>query len=691
MDDKKTREFLKNNPVFWSRLGFCYDPPMKDADNKPLVFSKNFEKYAKLHRDFSKLGVKIHTSILHSGWVGVNEYDYSLTDKVLESVFHDNNDIYYMPRIKLNVPIEWCRENPEELFVYFEGPREKEEIRSLVGTLKHDYLGAESENGYASVGEYKDPRPNVGGLISLQSFSSKKWLHDAGEALERLINHIETLGYSDRIIGYHIGFGACGETTLWGRASNRYGDYGITNRREFYKWGLEKYKSQQALESAWEQNNLTGDNILIPSPEKRAGKTDKFDEFVRSSHSDIICIDYDEFMSQVNADAIIYFSKIAKKTKKLVGSFYGYYLHVENAAYTGHLAIDRLLDSPYIDFLAAPKSYYRCNIANPGGELCDAQSINLKKLWVDELDNRTHLANETVERWQSKNEEETKSIMLREFSKNLSHDSGFWWMDLGGGWYSSDSLREHIKKLVELNARLRPIKHESRSDVLIVTDEKTAMYSRASLDLLRGFAEDFIYETQMSGVLCDMYRINDLESIDLSGYKLVVFAYTLCIDYAQYERIVKKMNTDVTIMFNYAVGIHSENGFDKMNVQKITGCEIEEDKNPCEYDFPQIKIKKKISQNNKRIMNVTPYIKRDEIREIAKRAGCHIYTDEDNTVLFGDNRFLAVFNNDKINLNVEFPCKKNVYDVVCDVHYKDVDNITLDMKKVNRAFLIFED
>ena len=39
------KEYLRNNPVFWSRLGFCYDPPLKNEQGKPLVFTENFEKY----------------------------------------------------------------------------------------------------------------------------------------------------------------------------------------------------------------------------------------------------------------------------------------------------------------------------------------------------------------------------------------------------------------------------------------------------------------------------------------------------------------------------------------------------------------------------------------------------------------------------------------------------------------------
>jgi hypothetical protein len=187
---------------------------------------------------------------LPSGWVGVNEYDYSLTDKVMDEVFRDNDDIYFIPRIKLNVPIDWCYENPEDVFVYYGGPETAEEIRSVVGTLQHDYIGYDSPHGYYASGEFEDTRPNVGGVIARQSFSSKKWLEDAKEALTRVINRLENGKYGKRILGYHIAYGTSGETVVWGRVSNKYGDWGINNKKAFFEWAKAKYGSLSEIEKA---------------------------------------------------------------------------------------------------------------------------------------------------------------------------------------------------------------------------------------------------------------------------------------------------------------------------------------------------------------------------------------------------------------------------------------------------------
>ena len=45
-------EMLRNHSVFWSKLGFCYDPPRLGKDGKPIVFFDNWEQVKKYHRDF---------------------------------------------------------------------------------------------------------------------------------------------------------------------------------------------------------------------------------------------------------------------------------------------------------------------------------------------------------------------------------------------------------------------------------------------------------------------------------------------------------------------------------------------------------------------------------------------------------------------------------------------------------------
>ena len=124
-------KFLRENAIFWSLLGFCYDPPIPDETGSPRLFDHNFARYTRYHDDFADAGVDVHTFILHSGWVGVDQYDYSVCDKVLDGIFASGKIKYAFPRVKLNVPVDWCAEYPEEVWVYDKGPRKAEDIRAL--------------------------------------------------------------------------------------------------------------------------------------------------------------------------------------------------------------------------------------------------------------------------------------------------------------------------------------------------------------------------------------------------------------------------------------------------------------------------------------------------------------------------------------------------------------------------------
>ncbi len=90
--------------------------------------------------------------------------------------------------------------------MYYDGPRTAEVVRDPVNTPFHDWLGYDAPEGVYNTGTWKDDRPNVGGLISPESFFSRKWLQDASEALCRLLDHLEKEKYADRIVGYHIAY-----------------------------------------------------------------------------------------------------------------------------------------------------------------------------------------------------------------------------------------------------------------------------------------------------------------------------------------------------------------------------------------------------------------------------------------------------------------------------------------------------
>lgn len=544
MNKNEALHLLRTTPLFWSRLGFCYDPPLYHENGERIVFNSTYSE-AKTHADFTRAGVEIHTCILDSGWVGVDTYDYTLCDRVLKEVFEVGKAAYFIPRIKLNASVDWCRENPSELFVYLEGPRDVEQIRALVGTPRHDYLGYESKVGYYNANGWQDTRPNVNGLIARQSFSSKKWLADAGEALKRLIDHLENGPYGDRILGYHIAYGASGETAMWGREHGRFGDYGVSNRQNFLAWGLKKYGSEAALRAAW------GDyeQEIIPPPAVREPKGARGAEQNRDSKAGQWAVDYDLFMNACNIDAMEYFGKIVKENTadKPVGVFYGYIMHVARSAYSSHLGdFERVLNSPYIDFIAAPKPYRRSEPGEPSGEMCPVTSVNARKLWVDECDIRTHLATGDAAHSHSRGKSDTESMLLRELCKNLTHNSGFWFMDLGGNWYNDAEIMAFVQKLNGVASKVCEKEHRFAANVVAIVDEQSMLWTpparnRRMEHLWRNF--------NLCGAPCDLILSRDAERTDLSHTELVILLTPYRLDKAYIEKLRGLLPANAKILF----------------------------------------------------------------------------------------------------------------------------------------------
>lgn len=640
MNKKQALELLKNNPVFWSRLGFSYDPPLYHENGTLIVFNPTFSE-AETHASFTAADVRIHTCILRLGWVGVNKYDYSLSDRVLKEIFENGKAEYFIPRITLNVPVDWCRENPEEITVFQNGPRDAEEIRALVGTLRQDYLGYRSEKGYYNSNGWQDTRPNVDCLISRQSFSSKKWIEDASEALKRLIDHIESSPYGDRILAYHIAYGACGESMMWGRqSSSMWGDYGIAHQRHFYNYALRKHGSREAILEAWGLTSLDGD--IVPPPHLREKAYHKTNDLYRDEAADRWSIDYDRFMSEINVDALEAFGRVVKENTgdKPVGAFYGYVVHMARTPYTGHLGWKRLLDSPYVDFFAAPKSYYRCGPGEPGGEMAPTVSINKRKLWLDECDNRTHLSNEASQS-PCANADETHTVLLRELCKNISHDSGLWYMDLGGNWYADTDLMRYVSTLIHASEEVRKQPHESVAEIAVIIDEESILFAHP--DTVRP-AENLLRELQLTGAPIDVIFSYDIDRIDLSKIRLAVLLHSCRLDSAYLDRLRQAAPRARVLSFG-RVGADMGVSLLEVDGEKIPEYRIAEDKGVIPIFKDENGLITVAENAKKDIIAATYRLSTLQLRTLVEQADVHCYAPV-GCAVYADNRILSFFPKD---------------------------------------------
>ncbi len=703
MFDKK---FLKESPVFWSRLGGEWYPPLYDSEGNPY-YGKTEEKIRtcqRYHRDFAAAGVHVHSISLDRGWPCEGTYDYRVTDLELAQLFEADPDGYVLPRIKLDAPLEWCRNHPEEVFVYAKGKGlSREEVGALVGTPAQNFWHYKVPEWYEKYEDFQGEEKPY--LIDVQSLSSTRWLADAGVALQKLIEHLENGPYADRIAGYHLAFGHCGECMQWhmgewipGAAAEylHYGDFGISHLQRFYDYGIEKYGSQEALAAAWQQPDITRGTVELPLPKLRYAEGDSLQSYFRGRAKDAITRDFDMFMSENVSDAVLHFAKIAKKhTQKPVGFFYGYFLFAMNTQYEGHVQMDRILASPDVDFIASPTAYHFRAAGSPSLDMTATQSVNREKVYMEETDTRTYLvAREMADAKPhdcNRTMEETRFSLWRGLCKNIVHGSGFWWMDLGGGWFDAPDILAEIAALTKAHDVLRGGEHKSAADMLVVMDDKGMENTQCNRFFTHSFVRNFVLATRTTGVLCDMYLASDLDKIDLSRYRLVVFGTNYALTK---EKLASwSFRPDATLMFYGFPGVLRDGKPALANVEGLTGFALAEDYDDA-LKCPVLKITEgndpllacKTVDGRTRVMSVDPRLTPATLREIARAAGCHVYANED-IILFGDEQMLGVFAKGETHTVLHLNGKKRCQDIRTGKVYEGTE-IPLDLAE--NEFLILQ-
>lgn len=702
MKIKERIEFLRQNPIFWSCIDTSENTSyMELAGKKHFV---DFEKNLWRHATLKEKGIKIHSFTLSLGWIGDKEYDYTLTDTLLENLYNTIPDAYFLPRVFMDAPLAWCKAHPEDLLVYYNGPRKKEEIAALVGTPMHDWYGFNqvSMNG---------TRENIDGVIGLESFSSPRWLKDASEALRRFMEHVKGTKWADRIIGYHIAYGCCGETTAWGtweKSLDRKGDYGITATQEFIKYA--------------QRNGQIYNSVPTPTERFVMEENDLAHLFLQSE-ADEPSVLYSKFVSDVNVNAMETFGKTVKDFDPdlLVGVFFGYVLEVHHSSHAGHLGFDRILNSPYIDFVSGPKGYYRVDPYGPGIGQALPNTINRKKLWVDEIDNRTHLFDPSVFSYvddsAAKDMEETRAVYWREFSKNIAFNQGYWWMDLMGGWLDAECIQNEICALNEMSARLYKEINAYRSvtEVLLVVDENVLHYIRPNGALHGTFLSKFGSTIKECGAPIDLYRFKELDELDLEKYKIIFFMNAFRADNEKLRKTLQKTRKGCRIVFNYVAGIldSKDGSFGFENVRKTTGFTMGEfEQNVCidgreNCPFPRVYIQEteglevvqRYSQGSVRIAKrvgedgriyIADGMPTDMTVELARslmeEAGVHFYAPMYNTVN-ADSRFVYVISGKGMNGSILLPERKTCKNVFNGEKYENVTEIPVVLKAGNGAFI----
>ncbi|MGQ9608266.1 MAG: beta-galactosidase [bacterium] len=655
-----------------------------------MTYNPNFKYF----KQFGDNGIHIYSfsstpsesgyGLAPTTWIEPDKYDYSNLDERVNMILRADPSAYIFPRIYLHSPRWWDAKYPDELVTV-------------------DLGDGKPVPFYHHPGDKRAP-----------SWASEIWKRDTADAIRKYISHIKSSPYSDRIIGYHIASGTTEEWMMWGSNEDQWADYSKPNLEAFRQWLKKKYNNVEDLRKAWNDPKITFESVVIPPKSER--QNSGLLSF-RDPEKEMRVIDFYLYTSDLVAKTIDYFAKVIKEEtnrKAIVGVFYGYVLQLigeQRQQNAGHLALQKVLNSPNIDFITSPTSYAFRELGSGYSHfmsLTDSVKIH-KKMWFDENDIRTYLAEGPLRQWgKTATCEESIAMQRNEFANVICHACGMWWFDMGGGWYDDEKLLSEISKMKRIADESLKLDRTPASEIALIVDDASLAYMQVGNKISIPLILLQIPELGRIGAPFSYYSLDDIES--MPEHKLYVFVNCFAPTQKQRESIdrVIKRNGHVAIWI-YAPGFIKNSEIDVYAMKQLTGIDIDYklEESPlkvsitktndiidpinkgtiygtdfkvgpiffasensgdilgriAEHNLPGLVIKK--YDNWTSIYSSAPNIPSRLLRDFAKFAGAHLYIDTQD-VIYANKSLLALSVNNGGERIIRLPKNGDVYDLFDD-------------------------
>jgi hypothetical protein len=534
-------------------------------------------------RNFCEAGVRLFQLdlFLEHLWVSPDNFSLEKAKRQIRGVLDVCPTGAVVFRLHLNPPAWWLQQNPGEQVAYETGVSPEPFQSFSLSRIVQD-----------------DAR-----LPVRNSLASEKWRKEAGERLRQFCRLFSQTEEGKALVGVHVACGVYGEWHQWGFIQHE-SDFSLPMQRHFQQWLRMRYSTESSLQKHWNDPAVSFESAAIPTPEERsiAGG-----HLFRKPQTGQKAMDYYRCQHELVVDDILYFCQIVKETwgrPILTGAFYGYFFSVFNRqAAGGHLELQRVLKSQWIDYLSGPQVYYPDDGYDPGEPYRSrslVRSVQLHgKLWLDEYDQqprRTYPVlngKDNAENYR-KIMQENVAALRRNVLSPLMRGAGLWFYDFGPGgmnlhrknehdiqsgttgYWDHPIYRQEIMALKRLADSLLHQPWKPEADVLLVFDTEVFYHLKSTLPDSCPVSSQVVdwlpLALHYAGVAFDAVHLDDLETLDVSPYRAVIFANTWLLDERDVARIREKIAQDNRHLFwLYAPGYVNATAIDPTAPAAITG------------------------------------------------------------------------------------------------------------------------
>ena len=427
-----------------------------------------------------------------------------------------------------------------------------------------------------------DERPHLasGETVENHSMYSQIWKEDAQWALSRLIKNMKSRNWGKRVIGIHLAGGGGGEFSsnegklntgendpnievreanrLANRRINEFGDFNPQAITQFRAWLKKKYGTvgalQDAWKDAWKQSYPVNFKNAIYSSDAMLAETS--DGFFRDIREDMDSIDYFTFRSEYLMETIDSFAETVKKSfalqdgslfyknDVLVGAWLGYVSALMNqkpglAIHRAYGSFEKLIDSKNFDYFSVPNSYAHRRQGTAYAVNAAISSLDAHgKLFISELDARTHHALNPREKYEHRSQEESNEIALRDIGAACAMGVGSWRVDFSKSglfgqesipWFTDPDHLERDQFNYQLSNELITEPRERIAEIAVIIDYDAPKYTDlyTSVPTYNMFERFLGTEMNKVGAPFDIYTLGDLELPQVKNdYKMYIFLNT---------------------------------------------------------------------------------------------------------------------------------------------------------------------
>ncbi|MGB6121150.1 MAG: hypothetical protein WBG01_13245 [Bacteroidota bacterium] len=505
-------------------------------------------------------------------WYEDGRLDISLARRQIAGILEVCPEAAVIFRFHVTAPKWWLYKYPDEWVRYADTQYKDEETIGLPRIIESDNYP-----------------------VRRVSMASESWRSEAGIRLREFLTVLAATPEGNAVAGIQVANGVYGEWHNWGFYWHE-PDVGIPMTRFFRTWLKDRYGSDEGLQQAWNRQDARLATAEVPSFEERKTTAGIFRDPDRERN----VIDYYTCVHQLVAENILHFARIVKQSWPrpiITGTFYGYYFSVfGRQAAGGHLALQRVLASPDIDYLSGPQAYGPESLKL--GEAYRSRSLITsirlhEKLWLDEMDVEPTTPIERDSRYDLKLRNSFADVrrnVLFSFTKGMGlwfYDFGVAGVDLDGfqynhrgsrGTWDHPALMADIQEVKQLLESKLEEEYRSEADVLYVYDTESFYYTaslRGSDPVSNTLIDHNTLNAFKSGVVFDPIHISDLGKIDLTPYRVVVFGNTYLLTDEELEFIQTRVAREGrTLVWFYAPGYTDGATLDPKRISRLTGISV---------------------------------------------------------------------------------------------------------------------